>query len=136
MRVNMNKTKVMISGEHQKQVQKAVRWPRGVCSRGVGSYSIQCTSCRKWVHKTCSGIQGSMSKVMSFISRGCLNSVTSTGRTSVDIGAGANLVLLDMFCYLGDMLSVVGDVDTVVKVRIQVGWNKFRRFVPLLRRES
>ena len=26
MRVNMNKTKVMISGERQKQVQKAVRW--------------------------------------------------------------------------------------------------------------
>ena len=31
MRVNMNKTKVMISGERHKQVQKAVRWPcRGV----------------------------------------------------------------------------------------------------------
>ena len=29
MRVNMNKTKVMISGERQKPVQKAARWPRG-----------------------------------------------------------------------------------------------------------
>ena len=27
MRVNMNKTKVMISGERQKVTQKAVRWP-------------------------------------------------------------------------------------------------------------
>ena len=34
MRVNMNKTKVMISGERQKVRQKAVRWPRGVC-KGV-----------------------------------------------------------------------------------------------------
>jgi len=30
MRVNMNKAKVMISGERQKPVQKAARWPRGV----------------------------------------------------------------------------------------------------------
>jgi len=33
MRVNMNKTKVMISGERQKPVQKAARWPCGVCGR-------------------------------------------------------------------------------------------------------
>jgi len=47
MRVNMNKTKVMISGECQKPVQKVARWPCGVRSRGVGSNSIQCTSCQK-----------------------------------------------------------------------------------------
>ena len=51
MRVNMNKTKVMIRGERQKVRQKAVRWPCGVCSKGVGSNSLQCTSCQKWVHK-------------------------------------------------------------------------------------
>ena len=44
MRVNMNKTKVMISGERQKPVQKAARWPCGLCGRGVGSNSIQCTT--------------------------------------------------------------------------------------------
>jgi len=36
MRVNMNETKVMISGEWQNVKQKAVRWPCGVCGRGVG----------------------------------------------------------------------------------------------------
>ena len=35
MRVNMNKTKVMISGERQMARQKDVRWPCGVCSNGV-----------------------------------------------------------------------------------------------------
>ena len=63
MRVNMNKTKVMISGERQKVRQKAVSWPCGVCSKGVGSNSLQCNSCQKWVHKKYSGIKGSMSKV-------------------------------------------------------------------------
>ena len=38
-----------------------------------------------------------------------MNPVTSAGRTSVDIGASANLDLVDKFCYLGDMLSVDGD---------------------------
>ena len=72
----MNKTKVMISGERLKVRQKAVRWPCGVCSKGVSSNLIQCTSCQKWVHKKCSGIKGSTSKVMkSFICRGCLNPV-------------------------------------------------------------
>ena len=37
MRVDMNKTKVMISGERQKPVQKAARWLCDVCGRGVGS---------------------------------------------------------------------------------------------------
>ena len=60
----MNKTKDMISAERQKQVQKAVRWLRGVCGRGVGSNSIQCISCQKWVHKKCSGIKGSMVKII------------------------------------------------------------------------
>jgi len=92
MRVNMNKTKVMISGERQKVRQKAVRWPCGVCSKGVRSNSLRCTSYQKWAHKKYSGIKGSMSKVAkSFICRGCLNPVTSAGCTSVDIGASAKL---------------------------------------------
>jgi len=68
-----------------------------------------------------------MYKVMrSFICRGCWNPVISTGHTSVDIGASANLEVVDKFCYLGDMLSVYGDADAAVKARIQIGWNKFR----------
>jgi len=50
----------------------------------------------------------------------------------VDIGASANLEVVDKFCYLGDMLSVDGDVDASVDTRIQIGWNKFRQLVPLL----
>jgi len=45
-------------------MQKAVRWPCGVCSRCIGNRSIQCTCCQKWVHGKCSGIKGSMYKVM------------------------------------------------------------------------
>ena len=74
-----------------------------------------------------------MSKVAkSFICSGCLNWVTSAGRTSVDIGASAKFELVDKFCYLGDMLSVDGDAYAAVEARIRIGWNKFRQLVPLL----
>jgi len=40
MRVNMNETKVMISGERQTVCQKATRQPCGVRNKGVGSNSL------------------------------------------------------------------------------------------------
>jgi len=67
-----------------------------------------------------------------FVCRGCVNPVTSTGCTSVDIGVNAHLELVDKFCYLGNMLSVDGDTDAAVETRIQIGWNKFRQLVRLL----
>ena len=36
----------------------------------------------------------------------------------VDIGASANLEVLDKFCYLGDMLSVDGDADAAMETTI------------------
>ena len=58
-----------------------------------------------------------MSKVAkSFICRGCLNPVTSAGRTSVDIGASAKLELVDKFCYLVDL------VDKCLQCFDAVGW--------------
>jgi len=56
--------------------------------------------------------------VRSFICRGCLNPVLSTGHTSIDISVSANLEVVDKFCYLGDMLSVDGDDDAAVEARI------------------
>ena len=47
MRVNMNKTKVMISEVRQKVMQKAC----DVCGRGVGNNSKHCNACRKWAHR-------------------------------------------------------------------------------------
>jgi len=47
-----------------------------------------------------------------------VNPVTGTGCTSVDIGVNANLELMNMFCYLGDMLIVDGDTDAVVETRM------------------
>jgi len=88
------------SEEWQKVMQKAVRWPCGVCGRGVGNNIIQCTSCQKWVHRKFSGIMGSMYKVMrTFICGGCVNPVTGTECTRVDIGDNANLELVEVLLF-------------------------------------
>jgi len=61
---------------------------------------------------------GNMYKVMkTFFCRGCMNPVTGTGHTSVDIGVNANLELVDKFCYLHDMF-VDGDAEAAVETRI------------------
>ena len=57
----------------------------------------------------------------SFVCRGCVNSVTGKGHTSVDIGVNA-LEFVDKFWHLGDMLSVEGDADAAAKTRIRIGW--------------
>ena len=50
----------------------------------------------------------------------------------MDVGASANLEVVDKFCYLGDMLTMDRDADAAVEARIRIGWNKFRQLVPLL----
>jgi len=37
----------------------------------------------------------------------------------MDICDGASLELVDMFCYLGDTLSVDGDADAAVEARVR-----------------
>ena len=76
-----------------------------------------------WVHKKCSDEVIYLQSLL----ESC-NQYSLTGCSSVDIGASANLE----FCYLGDVLSVDGDVDAAVEARIRIVWNKFRQLVPLL----
>jgi len=67
-----------------------------------------------------------------FCRKRLLKSSISIGHSSVDIGASANLEVVDKFTYLGDMLSVDGDADAAVEARIRIGCNKLRQLVLLL----
>ena len=47
-------------------------WPCGMCGKGVGNNSIQCTRCEKWVHGRCSGVKGRLVKQDgSFVCKRC-----------------------------------------------------------------
>jgi len=66
LKVNMGKTKVMNCKVRQGQAENSGKFPGGICKKGVGSNSICCTKCKKWIHKKCSGIRGRLETVVVF----------------------------------------------------------------------
>jgi hypothetical protein len=66
LRVNMGKTKVMRCHVGEGHREATGKYPCGVCAKGVGSNSIECTECRKWIHKKCSGIKGKLKSGTNF----------------------------------------------------------------------
>src|SRR5664279_4109354 len=64
LRVNLGKTKVMKCCEGAGQRERSGKFPCGVCGKGVGTNSIQCTSCMSWIHNKCSGVEGRLQVVV------------------------------------------------------------------------
>ena len=56
LRVNMKKTKFLISGVGLSLLQDSGEFPCVICRSGVGVNSIECSQCKLWVHKKCSGL--------------------------------------------------------------------------------
>ena len=57
LRVNAQKTKIMICGTWLDLLQSSGEFPCAVCRTGVGSNSICWKRCKHWVHKKCSGLK-------------------------------------------------------------------------------
>ena len=62
LRVNMKKTKFMVSGPGLDLLCDSGALPCAVCPSGVGVNSIQCSQCMYWVHKKCSGVRGRLAE--------------------------------------------------------------------------
>ena len=60
LKMNIGKTKVMVSGKNCGDVERLGKWPCTVCGKGVGSNSIRCAGCSGWVPKQCLGVKGSL----------------------------------------------------------------------------
>jgi len=82
-----------------------------VYKKGVGNNSILCHSCKKWIHRRCSGVKGSLHNAsQSLICRCCkVDSPVTDGLYTdlhLDISNGVLLEKVDKFRYLGDMFYV------------------------------
>ena len=134
LRVNMAKTKVMRCRDGAGQVVKSGKYPCGVCNKGVGANSIQCTSCQAWVHKKCSKIKGKLKPVSDYCCGKCTGG--NPGRPDVlpqiSLGAGQNLDCVDKFCYLGDMIAAGGGTEEASRARARCAWAKFKELAPIL----
>ena len=60
LQVNVDKTKVLISGLGIDMLQKSGKDPSAVCLSGAGTHSNFCGGFSIWVHKTCNGISGTL----------------------------------------------------------------------------
>ena len=45
LNVNAGKSKVMVGSSGEKMIVNSVKWPCGVCGKGVQASSVQCTLC-------------------------------------------------------------------------------------------
>ena len=125
LRVNVGKTKAFCTGERAK-TKICVKDPCSLCGKGVGSNSIQCHKCTKWVHKRCTNIKGSLLTVKNFecsACQGCINDEACLKRVCL---AGDEIEKVESFCYLGDVLSTEGGVQGTVTARIRAGWKRFK----------
>ena len=133
LRVNTNKTKVMVSRRALMPQNKTGKYPCGVCWQGVGHNSILCTSCDCWVHKKCSGISGSLSAVRDFTCKRCCGLLPRQDDIPNTVTLnGDSLEVVQKFCYLGDMLDAGGGAQSSSITRVQCAWGKFRNLLPLL----
>jgi hypothetical protein len=135
LKVNLGKTKVMFTGEGDGAAENLGTWPCGVCCKGVGRNSIQCTTCQKWIHKRCSDVKGSLQAASTtFTCRKCLKGVQQVAMATkeMDIGNGNALEKVGKFCYLGDMLNEDGGADSAVVARVRCAWKKFRELSSIL----
>ena len=136
MVVNAMKSKVMVSKPGTAKPVTSRKFPCGVCTKGVGSNSVMCTSCNSWVHRRCSGIKGRLQNACAtFVCRICQgtrnNHKTSGNATCMTVD-GDNYEVVEKFCYLGDMLDAGGGSDTAVTARIRSAWKAFHTLAPFL----
>lgn len=134
LRVNMDKTKVMCCKVRTGQAENSGRWPCAVCKAGVGSNSINCTGCKQWVHKKCSGLTGSLN-VVGFKCSRCIHGdarEAAEERKGIEIDSDGNVECVGKFCYLGDMIGSGGGAEEASRARVRCAWAKFRELSPLL----
>ena len=101
LRVNMAKTKLMVSGAGDTEPVPLGRYSCGVCGRRVGVKSILCTRYDTWCHVRWSGLR-SFNTSHVFVCPKFAPRSQTTGEPSIDVDGE----VVDSFCYLGDVVVV------------------------------
>ena len=133
LRVNAEKTKIMICGTGLDLLQSLGEFPCAVCCTGVGSNSIFCNSCKHWVHKKCSGLK-CLTKDPDYRCTQCQGTARPLDdRPQREVQVGPDkLEVVASFCYLGDMLSAAGGCELSTTTRVKTSWKKIEELLPVL----
>ena len=128
LRLNVDKTKVLISGRNLYTLKKSGKFPCGVCFSGVGRNSVFCSSC------SCTNSRGQIIDTGNFTCARCSGlsrEVDVRPCQSVPLD-GDGVEFLDSFRYLDDMLAAGGGCRDATTARIRSAWWKFVELLPLL----
>ena len=128
LRVNIGKTKVMNCKVGVGQVENSGKFPCGICRKGVGVNSICCISCKKWIHKRCSGVGGSLGKMGDFTCRICIGGgIKLVGEAKQFVfGTSNKIEVVEKFCYLGDVIRKEGGAEESLRARVRCAWGKIQ----------
>jgi len=130
LKVNMEKTKMMVTGRSSTEKIKTGKYSCGCCGKGVGWNSILCTKCNNWCHKRCSGLKRVVG-VPNFQCPEC-KKVKVKEEKRVGTTLGVQIEEVQEFCYLGDVLDCEAGVERAVRARVSAAWKKWREMAGLL----
>ena len=123
----------MICGIGLDLLQSSDGFQCAICCTGVNRNSIQCSGCKHWVHKKCSGLKRLKEDTNYRCSR-CLGTARPIDRRpqkEVQVGPD-KLEVVASFCYLEDMLSAAGRCELATTTRVKTVWKKFEELLPVL----
>ncbi len=108
MRVNIEKTKVVMSVEEPRIRMESGRYPCGCCGRGVGENFVWCAGCERWCHQRCSGVRDVRRVGVGFRCPTCVGG----GRKEMNVRevrmGESSVEVVDSFCYLGNVVRCEG----------------------------
>ena len=127
LKVNLKKTKVMVSGS------KGEVFKSKVDSCAKCGQRVMCTKCRKWVHGRCA----KMKRVTSILAKGfvcklCVDTKKGIMEPCEERSYFDQVNFVKSFCYLGDRLNASGGSEAAVSARTRIGWIKVRECRELL----
>ena len=120
LHVNINKTKVMVSGEAGERRKRRGQWPCSICGRGVWQNS----SVYRWCDKRWSGITGNLgTKARIFTCKGCEDQSfekikINEEQKEIFLNSEFNFEKVKSFCYLGDIIKTSGGAEWAIRSRI------------------
>ena len=137
LKVNIEKTKVLVSGKECETTVQSGDYPCGVCGRGVGRNSVLCTSCGKWIHHRCSELPNvNVALRMNFVCSTCRGHRNDQPMQTDNIALGPTgsdvVEEVESFCYLGSIVDREGGVERAVRARVATAWAKWREICGLL----
>jgi len=132
LKVNMEKTKMMVLRRKSAVPLERGRYPCGCCGKGVGQNSVFCRECEGWCHQRCSGLQDVRRAADGFRCPKCVGGGRQEEDARKVLVGEDHVEIVDEFCYLWDVMRGEGGAECAVRARIASAWRKWRELARLL----